>query len=297
MNTARLLRTELPLLALLALLWGSSYLFIKVAIAEIPPVTLIALRVLGAAIFLLLVMRARSEQLPRDMHIWQMLLLQAVLNSIGAWTVLAWGQQYVESGLASVLNSTSPLFVFLMTAVFSRHEVQGVRKVFGAGLGILGVTLVVGVDVLRGLGEQVAGQIACLVGAVLYAGAAIHGKRFDNISALATATGTMIWASIILVPFSLALDQPWILTPGFTAVASTFILSIPCTGIALLIYFRLIHTLGSMGLASQSYLRAGIGVILGAVFLGETLTFPVVFGVITAILGVALINWPIGNRT
>ena len=172
------LRTELLLLALLALLWGSSYLFIKIAVAEIPPVTLIALRVLGAAIFLLLVMGARSASLPRDPHTWRMLLLQAVFNSIGAWTVLAWGQQYVDSGLASVLNSTSPIFVFFITALVTRHELLGGRKLAGAILGVFGVAMIVGTDTLRGLGDQMAGQIACLIGAALYAGAAIYGKRF-----------------------------------------------------------------------------------------------------------------------
>ncbi|MEO1179116.1 MAG: EamA family transporter, partial [Pseudomonadota bacterium] len=248
------LRTELPLLALLALLWGSSYLFIKVAVAEIPPVTLIALRVLGATIFLLLVMGARSERLPRDARTWRMLLVQSVLNSIGAWTVLAWGQQYVESGLASVLNSTSPIIVFLITALVTRHEALGGRKLAGAVLGLMGVALIVGVDVLRGLGDQVAGQVACLVGAALYAGAAIYGKRFNHISAVATATGTMIWASLVLVPFALVLDRPWTLAPSPTALVATAILSILGTGVALLIYFHLVRTLGSMGVASQSYL-------------------------------------------
>ncbi|WP_421710168.1 DMT family transporter [Algihabitans sp.] len=295
MSSAKL-RTELPLLALLAFLWGSSYLLIKVAVAEIPPVTLIALRVLGAAIFLLLVMGARSERLPRDARTWRMLLVQAVFNSIGAWTVLAWGQQYVESGLASVLNSTSPVFVFLITALVTRHEALNGRKLVGAVLGVLGVALIVGVDVLRGLGDQVAGQLACLVGAVLYAGAAIYGKRFNHVSAIATATGTMIWASLVLVPLALVLDQPWTLTPSPTALAATVILSIVCTGVALLIYFRLVRTLGSMGVASQSYLRAGIGVVLGVLLLGETFTFPVAAGLCAAIAGVALINWPAKGR-
>lgn len=290
------LRTEVPLLALLALLWGSSYLFIKLAVAEIPPVTLIALRVLGAAIFLMIVMGMRAEKLPRDRRTWRMLLLQAILNSIGAWTILAWGQQFVDSGLASVLNSTSPIFVFLITSLVTRHETLGGRKLVGAVLGMLGVILIVGVDALRGLGSQVAGQIACLIGAALYAGAAIYAKRLGHISAVATAIGTMIWASIVLVPVALVLDRPWTLMPGPTAIAATVVLSVICTGVALLIYFRLVRTLGSIGVASQSYLRAGVGVGLGIAFLGETLNATVATGLIAAIAGVALINWPVRRR-
>lgn len=292
------LRTELPLLALLAVLWGSSYPFIKVAVTEIPPVTLIALRVVGAALFLIIVLGVRAERLPRDGRTWRMLLIQAFLNSIGAWTVLAWGQQFVASGLAGVLNSTSPIFVFLMTALFTRHEPFGVRRLAGASLGLLGVVLIIGVDALRGLGDQVAGQLACLSGAALYAGAAIYGNRFGHINPLASAAGTMVWASAILVPLALVLDRPWTLEPSLAALAATGVLSVFCTGVALLIYFRLVRTLGSMGVASQSYLRAGVAVVLGVAFFGETFTIPVVTGLAAAVAGVALINWPGGrNRT
>jgi drug/metabolite transporter (DMT)-like permease len=294
--SASRLRIEILFLALLALLWGSSYLFIKVAVAEIPPVTLIALRVSGASIFLMIVMKVRRESLPRTPRIWRMLLLQAMFNSIGAWTVLAWGQQYVESGLASVLNSTSPIFVLLMTAAITRHEKLGGQKLIGAALGLVGVIMIVGVDALRGLGDQVAGQIACLLGAALYAGGAVYGKRFGQISAVATAAGTMLWASVILVPLALLLDRPWTLTPSATAVSATVVLSIVCTGVALLLYFRLVRTLGSMGVASQSYLRAGIGVLLGVALLGEAFTIPVAIGLLATILGVAFINWPVPRR-
>lgn len=281
------------MLVLLALLWGSSYLFVKIAVAQIPPVTLIALRVLGAAGFLLVVMAVRADELPRDSRTWRMLFVQAVFNSIGSWTLLAWCQRHVDSGLASVLNSTSPIFVFLLTALVTRHEKLENRKLVGAVLGLFGVALIVGIDGLRGLGYQVAGQLACIFGAMLYACAAIYGRRFNRISALATATGTMIWASAVLMPLALYLDQPWKLTPGLEAITATAMLSIFCTGAALLIYFRLVRSLGSMGVASQSYLRAGIGVMLGIMILGETFTLPIAAGLAAAIAGVVLINLPV----
>ena len=284
--------TEFALLALLALLWGSSYLFIKVAVAEIPPVTLIATRVSGAAVLLLVVLVWRRETLPGDWRTWRMLLVQAVFNSIGAWTILAWGQQFVDASLASVLNSTSPIMVFLFTAAVTRHEALGGLKLAGACIGLVGVVLVFGVDTLKGLGSQVAGQTACLVGAGLYACAAIYGKRFAGISAVVTSAGTMIWASVVLVPAAVLVDRPWTLRPSHEAIAAAAVLSILCTGVALLIYFRLVRTLGSMGVASQSYLRAGVGVLLGVVVLGETITPPVAIGLAAAVAGVALINWP-----
>lgn len=285
-------RTELPLLALLALLWGSSYLFLKVAVTEIPPITLIALRVAGAAGFLLVVLRLRGETLPRDWNTRRMLLQQAFFNSIAAWTVLAWGQQFVDAGLASVLNSTSPIFVYLFTALVTRHEPLGGRKLAGAFIGFFGVVLIVGVAALRGFGSQVAGQLACLTGAALYACAAIYGTRFSHLSAVATAAGTMTWATAVLVPLALFLERPWTLNPSAKAIGATAMLSVFCTAVALLIYFRLVRTIGSMGVASQSYLRAGVGVVLGLLLLGETITPSVAAGLVAAIVGVALINAP-----
>ena len=273
-------------------MWGSSYLFAKVALAEIPPITLVAIRVSVAACFLLVVLAWQGGHLPRDGRTWRMLFVQAVFNSIGSWTLLAWGQQYVDSGLASVLNSTSPIFVFFITLLVTRHESLSLLKLAGACLGVAGVVVIVGFDALSGLGRQVAGQLAALAGAMLYAGAAIYGKRFGHLSATATAAGTMIWASACLVPLSLALEEPWTLHPSGRAIAAAAVLAVFCTGVALLIYFRLVRTLGSMGVASQSYLRAGIGVILGIVFLGEQITLVVGLGLIAAILGVAAINMP-----
>ena len=281
---------EHALLGLLALLWGSSYLFIKVAVAEIPPLTLIALRVSLASAFLLVVLHLAGHGLPRDGLTWRRLFVQSILNSSGAWTVLAWGQQYVPSGLASVLNSTSPVFVLIASAALGK-ALDG-RKGLGAGLGLLGVVLIVGPGVLAGLGDQVLGQLACLLGAMLYAGAALYGQRLSHISPLAAATGTMLCATAAMIPAALIVDQPWSLAPGAGALAATAALAILCTGVALLIYFRLIRTLGPLGTASQAFLRAGVGVMLGIVLLGETLTISQVAGLSAAILGVALINWP-----
>ena len=286
------LTVDYLLLGLLALLWGSSYGWLKGAGAERPPLTLIAARVAGAAIFLTLVMAWRRERLPAPGRIWGMLLVQALCNSIISWTVLAWGQQYVDAGLASVLNSTSILFVALITALFTRHEALVARKLAVVLIGLAGVVLIVGIEALGGLGHAVAGEAACLTGAALYGAGAIYGRRFGSLSPVATATGTMLWATATLVPLALVIDRPWQLDPSSAALVATAALSILCTGLALLIYFRLVHTLGSMGVASQSYLRAGVGVALGMIFLGETITPSVALGIAATIAGVVLINWP-----
>lgn len=288
---------ELLLLLLLAALWGSSYLFIKIAVTEIPPITLIAARVSIAAFILILIVIYQGHRLPRKAGIWGALFLQSFLNSIGAWTVLAWGQQYVPSGLAGVLNSTSPIFVFFMTLLLTRHEAAGPWKLLGAILGMIGVTLTVGVDVLADLGNAVLPQLAVITGALLYAMAAIYGRRFTGIPPTVTASCTMLCATLCLIPVSIAVDQPWDLSPSRAALGAALALAIFCTALALLLYFRLVQTLGSMGVASQSYLRAGISVLLGIVVLGETLTPPIAAGLGLTLLGVATINLvPDGKR-
>ncbi len=283
---------ELLLLALLALLWGSSYLFLKVAVAEIPPVTLIAMRVSVAAVFLLAVLYWRGERLPADWHTWRLLFIQSFFNSFGAWTLLAWGQQFVDASLASVLNSTSPIFVVLITVLFMRPEPVAPIKIFGAVLGLCGVVLTVGLESLAGFGHAVAGQCAALGAAAMYGYAALFGRRFARLPAAVTAAGSMIWATVVLVPASLVIDRPWHLRPSAEALSAALALGILCTGIALILYFRLVRTLGSVGVASQAYLRAGVGVMLGMVLLGETLRPTTLLGIGLALAGVLAINIP-----
>ena len=284
--------SEYALLALLALLWGSSYTLIKVAVTEIPPLTLIASRVVIAGGLLCMVVVVSSDKFPCDRRIILQLLVQSFLNSFGAWTILAWGQQHIDSSMAAVLNSTSPLFVVLITVIFINHQKILTRKLIGVALGLLGVVLIVGVEVLQGLGTQVAGQLAALGGAAMYASAALYGKRFSKLPAIVTAASTMLWAIVITLPAALVFDQPWALSPSGAAILSVIGLSVCSTALALVIYFRLLKTLGSIGTTSQAYLRAGVGVLLGVLFLGERLTPVIAVGLALAVLGVVMINYP-----
>ncbi|WP_063304155.1 DMT family transporter [Pseudovibrio sp. W64] len=281
---------EYVLLGVLAFLWGSSYLLIKIAVQEIPPVTVIAARVLIAAVFLASILVLQREKLPRDLKIWQHLLIQACFNSILAWTVLAWGQQRIDSGMASVLNSTSPLFVILILLCNSLQLSVAPLQILGAFVGLLGVVLIVGFNVLEGVGAQVVGQLAALAGAFLYGCAAVYGKRFSDLSPVVVASGTMIWACLFLIPLSLVMEQPWELRPSIEALSSVLILGLFSTGIALILYFRLMRTLGALGVASQAYLRAGVGVLMGFFILGERIDLVVGVGLGLCLLGVVLVN-------
>ena len=162
----------------------------------------------------------------------------------------------------------------------------------GACVGLFGVVLIVGTEALNGLGQHVWAQLAAIFGAILYACAALYGRRLSHLPPVVSAAGTMIWASLVMVPASLLLDEPWTLCPSPLALSAIAALALPCTAGALLLYFRLLRTLGSLGVASQAYLRSGVGVTLGVVVLGEVVTPTMGLGLALAIAGVVLANWP-----
>ena len=154
-----------------------------------------------------------------------------------------------------------------------------------------------GPGALAGLGQDFVAQTAVLAGAVLYALAALNGARFAHLPPVITAAGTMLVASAILIPASLSLETPWTLNPSASSLAAAFALGLFCTGLALMLYFRLLRTLGPLGVASQAYLRAGIAVLLGMALLGEAFDPLAVTGIAVALAGVVLINWPAKRAT
>jgi len=283
---------EYLLLVLLSVMWGSSYLFIAVALEEIPPITLIAIRVSVSALFLILVMRWKGESLPTDPTIWRGLFILAIFNSIGAWTVLAWGQKYVDSSLASILNSTPPIFVVLFSVLIGR-KAGGLRAGLGVLSGLAGVILIVGYESLSGIGLSVAGQLACVLGAAFYGAAAIYSERFERLTPLQISACTMIWATSVIGPMAYLVEGTEWTLPSMLPLSAALALALFSTAFALLIYFRLVRTLGPLGAASQSYLRVGVGVVLGVFLLGDELTTLGALGFVLCVFGVLMINWPV----
>jgi drug/metabolite transporter (DMT)-like permease len=145
--------TELALLLLLATLWGGSYTFVKLGVATIPPITLIEGRTLIAGVLLLLIMAGRGVRLPSDGATWRRFMFQACLNSVIPWTLIAWAERSVDAGLATILNSTSPIFTFFLTLAIAGQDALSLRKVFGVVVGMMGICLIVGVQALHGIGE------------------------------------------------------------------------------------------------------------------------------------------------
>lgn len=284
---------DLGLLVLLSVLWGASYTFIKIGVETIPPVTLIAARTLIAGSLLLALVKARGLSLPRDRTSWGRFLFQACLNSVIPFTLIAWAEQTTDAGLATILNSTTPIFTFLLTVLITRHEPVTGRKLFGVLAGLLGVCLIVGFEALAGLGQGALAQLAIVAATVSYAGAAIFGQNFRGMDPMLPATGSMICGAALLLPVSLLIDHPWTLSPSAASLSALLGLSVFSTALAFVIYFRLIHTLGSVGTTAQAYMRVPIGVAIGVLFLGETLMPTVWAGMVCVVAGVVAMTWPV----
>lgn len=285
-------RAELALLLVLSTLWGASYTLIKIGVETVPPLTLIAARTLIAGAILIAILRWRGLRVPRDPVTWRRFLFQACLNSVIPFTLIAWAEQTTDAGVTTILNSTSPIFAFLLTALVTRHESVAGRKLFGILTGLLGTCLIVGVQALSGIGHQLWAQVAIVAATVCYAGAAIFGKSFNGLDPMVPAAGSLLCGAAILIPVCVVVDRPWTLVPSSDSILALLVLSVLSTALAFVIYFRLVHTLGSLGTTAQSYLRVPIGVAISVLFLGESLTSTAWAGLACVVAGVAAMTVP-----
>ncbi|NLR96348.1 EamA family transporter [Rhizobium sp. P38BS-XIX] len=278
--------TELLLLLALATCWGASYTFIRVGVSTIPPITLIAARTLIAGGVLLAIIRWRGLSLPRDSATWKRFLIQSCLNSAIPFTLIAWAEQTVDAGLATILNSTTPIFTFLIAAFLLRSESLTGRKLFGVIAGMAGICLIIGLDALNGMGRQLAPQLAVVAASVCYACAALFGRNFKGLDPMMPAAGSLLCGAALLIPASLVFEHPWQVAPSAASVFALLGLSVVSTALAFSIYFRLIQTLGSVGTTAQAYLRVPIGVGIGVAFLGEPLSPTAAIGLVCVVVGV-----------
>jgi drug/metabolite transporter (DMT)-like permease len=283
---------ELALLVVLATLWGASYTFIKVGVDTIPPLTLIAARTFIASLVLLAILRTRRVTLPTGPRVWRQILIQACLNSVIPFTLIAWAEQWVDAGLATILNSSSPIFTVLLARCIVRRSSASGRQFFGVVCGMIGISLIVGLQALTGIGQQLTAELAIVVATICYAGAAMFSRNFQGLDPMLPATGSLLCGVIVLVPASLVVDRPWTLAPSASSIAALMCLSVLSTALAFTLYFRLIRTLGPVGTTAQAYLRVPIGVGIGVVFLGETLAPTSLIGLLCVIAGVAAMTRP-----
>jgi drug/metabolite transporter (DMT)-like permease len=281
---------EFALLLLLGVLWGIPYALTKISLTTIPPITIVAARVSIAAIVLWTIVFSLRSKLPTRRDLIPRLFVQGWIGCILPYTLIAFGQRSVDSALAAILNSTTPLFVCLISLLWTRHETLSFGRLFGVSIGLAGVIMIAGAGALPGSGESALGQAAIILATVASAFSVIHGRRFADIAPEVAAAGTLTSAALVLVPLCFIVEAPLQSAPSAASIAALLVNAIVATALGFVVYFRLIRTIGSMGAASVGYLKLAVGVFIGCVLMGETLTWTTVAGFLAILIGVGAIN-------
>jgi drug/metabolite transporter (DMT)-like permease len=266
-------REWLMLLALSAL-WGGSFFFNGVAVRELPSFTLVWLRVAVAAAVLQVLLRLLGQTIPRNLPVWAAFFAMGLLNNVVPFVLIVWGQHRIASGLAAILNATTPLFTVLVAHLLTRDEKLTTFKATGVAVGFIGAAVMVGPDALRGIGADFLAQAACLAAALSYAFAGIFGRRFRRmgVSPLATATGQVTASSLMLLPIMLLVDRPWLLAAPHAATWAAVIgVALLSTALGYVLYFRILATAGATNLLLVTFLIPVSAILLGALVLHETL--------------------------
>jgi drug/metabolite transporter (DMT)-like permease len=285
---------EWGLLALLSLLWGGSFFFLGVAVKELPPLTLAALRVGLAALILWVSAPLTGAKLPTSGKALAALALLGLGNNALPFALIAWGQTHLAAGLASILNAATPLFAVLLAHVFTVEEKLSRFKIIGTAAGILGVAWVIGPDLLWGQAKINAwAEGAVLLAALSYAASAIFARRVRalGLEPLDVATGQATAGAIYLVPLALLTDQPWSFPmPSAAVVASVFAIAAFCTALAYVVYFRILSGAGATNVLLVTLLAPATSVVLGALFLHEQLLARQFLGFGLIAVGLAFID-------
>jgi len=274
-------RRQWALLAVLAILWGVSFLFSKVALAELPPMTLVFGRFSLAALALLLAARASGHRLPRSPRMWAGFFVLGALNSFIPFALIAWGQVQLTSGLASILNATTPLFTALVAHAWGDERLTS-NRVAGVLIGLAGVCVLIGPGALGHLGVHTLAELAILGAAVSYAFAGTYGRRFRALPPVVPVAGMMTTAALLALPLALVVDHPWTLSVGARTWGALLGLALLSTALGFVLYFRLLVTAGATNVMLVTLLMPIVALLLGSLLLGEAVSA-------TALAGMALI--------
>lgn len=281
------------LLIALSVLWGGSFFFVEIAVRELPVFTIVALRVALAALALLAVMRVLGIAFPTRPAVLLAFLAMGILNNVLPFSLFVWSQTHIASGLAAILNATTPLFGVVVANALTSDEKLTSNRVAGVVVGFLGVVVLIGPTALLAPGSDTLAEIACLAAALSYAFAGVFGRRFKRmgISPLATATGQVCASSLLLVPLAFALDRPWTLAmPGAATIGAIVGISLLCTALAYILFFRVLASAGATNIMLVTFLIPVSAILLGVLFLDEVLLPQHVGGMVLIGLGLAAID-------
>ena len=277
----------------LSLLWGGSFFFIGVAVKELPTFTIMMLRVGCAALTLNLVLRLMGQSMPTDSRVWLAFCGMGLLNNVIPQSLIVWGQTQIPSGLASILNATTPLFGVLVAHFFTSDEKMTVNKLAGVVVGFIGVAIMIGPQALYGLGGHIWAQFAVLLASVFYAISGVFGRRFKamGVQPMMTATGQLTASTLMLTPLALAVDHSWTLAmPSLATWGAIAGLALLSTALAYLIFFRLLASSGATNLLLVTFLIPISAVFLGSLFLHEQLEAKHFIGMACIAAGLAAID-------
>jgi len=278
------------LLFLLALLWGSSFFFYKILVAALPPVTVVLGRVGIAAVAMNLWLLANRQSMPLGRGLWQRFLLLGFLNNVFPFILIAWGETRISSGMASILNATTPIFMVIVAHWGTEDEKLSWGKTTGIACGILGVMVLVGPDAFRGA-ANLWGEMAVVAASCSYGFGGVYSRRFKDLPPLLAATGQTTGAAVLLAPLSLLIDHPWVLPhPSGAVLISLLAIALINTALAYVVYYRILAGAGVTYVSLVTFLIPVVALFLGAVFLKESITSWVLAGMAIIAIGLVAID-------
>jgi drug/metabolite transporter (DMT)-like permease len=283
---------------LLGSIWGSSFLWIKIALAELEPFTLVGYRLLFGAVGMALVLLVRRPALPKERRTWLLLALMGVTNTALPFVLISWGEIVIDSAVASILNSTTPLFTLIIAHYFLSDERMDLARALGLLLGFAGILLLFSRDVgLEGFRSGLLGQAAVLAAALSYAGSSVFARRaFRDVPLLIQASIPLFSADLLIWVGAIALESP----VNIPALPITWValawLGLLGSCIAYLLYFYLINNVGSTRSTLVTYMFPVIGVVLGVLFLDERLDLRLIIGALMVVAGIGVVNWKPGAK-
>ena len=287
---------EIALLLTLVTLWGSSFSFIKVAVETIPPLSVAAGRLLLGAAIVFVVARSRGFRFPADASLWARFFAIGLFGNMLPFTLIGWGEQVIDSGLAAILMAVMPLTTLLLAHLLTEDEKMTPPRVAGMILGFAGVVILVGPAVLKGLGGEALRQMAVAGGAMCYAVATVLAKRLPQKSLTANSAMALITATILTLPASLVIDRPWTISPSVESLGAVAVLGVFPTAIAIVVYFALLRRTGATFIALINYLIPVFGVVWGVILLGESVSLRALAALAVILSGIALTRIRLRSR-
>ena len=294
--STRATRSDWLLFGALGIMWGSSYLFIKLGVESFGTFTLIALRLLIGATLLWVVLRLRHIPLPRERRVYGHLLVMACINIAIPFTLITWAEQSVDSALAAIIAASVPLFVIVLAPAFLPDEPIRVNGVIGLLIGFVGILILVSPG-LTNVGGNPAGELALIGASLSYAIGNIYNRRnVRGLPPLIPAVFQVTFALLIVGVIALVVEHPWEARPDAQAVFSVVWLGIFGSGLAYMGYFRLLGRWGATRTSLVAYLLPIVGIVLGFLVLQESIDSTLVLGTALVIAGVAVVNARWGRR-